>query len=170
MRKLLLLIMLVSLPAAAITMYTWEDENGVVHYSDTPRPGAVAIEVDPVQGFAPSPLYRSEESANTRNPENTSGYETFALAAPGQGEVLWNIAGVLNVFINISPPLRGGDTISLFLDGQIVSGPGSRRQSYVLTEVYRGTHTVRAVVNDRNGDEVQQTEMITFQVHQTSIK
>ena len=84
--------------------------------------------------------------------------------------MLWNIAGVVNVFINISPSLRGGDTISLLLDGQIVSAPGSRRQSYVLTEVYRGTHTVRAVVSDRNGNEIQQTEMITFQVHQTSIR
>lgn len=170
MRKLLLLIMLVSLPAAAITMYTWEDENGVIHYSDTPRPGAIAIEVDPVQGFEASPLYRSEAMATARDQDSSRAYDTFAITAPGQDEVFWNIAGIVNVTIEISPPPQNGDTISLFFDSQNMSAPGSRRQSYVLTEVYRGTHTVRAVVNDRNGDEVQQTEMITFQVHQTSIR
>ena len=170
MRKLLFLMMLVSLPVFAVTMYTWDDDNGVVHYSDTPRPGAVAIEVDAVQGFAPSPLYKSEKSVVSRNSQDTSGYETFAITAPGQGEVLWNIGGVVNVVIDVSPPPRGGDTISLFLDGQNISAPGSRRRSYVLNDVFRGLHTVRAVVNDRNGDEVQQTELITFQVHQTSIQ
>ncbi|MCH9025920.1 MAG: DUF4124 domain-containing protein [Proteobacteria bacterium] len=170
MRKLLLLMMLVSLPVAAVTMYTWEDEDGLVHYADTPRPGAIAIEVDAVQGFAPSPLYMSEESAISRDSQNTGAYETFAITAPGQGEVFWNIGGVVNVVIEISPPPRGGDTIALFFDGQNMSAPGSRRRSYVLNDVYRGTHTVRAVVNSRNGDEIQQTELITFQVHQTSIK
>ncbi len=169
MRKLLLLMMLVCLPAAAVTMYTWVDENDVVHYSDTPRAGAVEIEVDAVQGFEPSPLYSGEELEPTRSLGNTSVYETFAISAPGQDEVMWNVGGIVNVVIDISPPPRNGDTISLFFDGQNMSAPGSRRRSYVLNEVYRGTHTVRAVVNDRNGNEVQQTEMVTFQVHQTSI-
>lgn len=170
MRKLLLLMMLVSLPAAAITMYTWVDENGVVHYADTPRPGAVAIEVDPVQGFEAPPLYRSAAPATTEDRDGRNAYDTFAISTPGQDEVFWNVAGIINVVIEISPPPQNGDTISLFFDSQNMSAPGSRRQSYVLNEVYRGTHTVRAVVNDRNGNEIQQTEMITFQVHQTSIR
>ncbi len=169
MRKLMLLLLLVSLPVTAASMYTWRDEDGVVHYSDTPRPGAVVIEVDPVQGFEASPLYSGERLAFTRNQDNTSGYTTFAITSPAQDDVMWNIGGVVNVLIDISPPLRDGDSIALFFDSQNMSAPGSRRRSYVLNEVYRGIHTVRAVVDDRNGDEIQQTEMITFQVHQTSI-
>lgn len=169
MRKWLLLIMLVSLPVAAVTMYRWVDEAGLVHYSDKPRPGAVEIEVDSVQGFAPEPLYRSERSVISRNTEDTSGYESFTITAPGQDEVMWNIGGVVNVVVDISPPLRGGDTIAVFFDGQNVSAPGSRRRSYVLNDVFRGTHTVRAVVHDRNGNEIEQSEIIAFQVHQTSV-
>ncbi|GBF30918.1 hypothetical protein MnTg04_00869 [bacterium MnTg04] len=170
MRKLMFLMLLVSLPVFAVTMYTWEDDDGVVHYADTPRPGAVLIEVDGVQGFAPSPLYRSEDSAFDGDQDSMAGYTMFAITTPVQDDVMWNIGGVVNVLIDISPPLRVGDSISLFFDGQNMAAPGSRRRSYVLNDVYRGTHTVRAVVNNRNGDEVQQAEMITFQVHQTSIQ
>ncbi len=161
--------MLVSLPVAAVTMYRWVDDSGLVHYSDKPRPGAVEIEVDSVQGFAPEPLYRSESSVISRNTEDSTGYDSFAITAPGQDEVLWNVGGVVNVVIDLSPPLRDGDTIAVFFDGQNVSAPGSRRRSYVLNDVFRGTHTVRAVVNDRNGDEIAQTGIISFQVHQTSV-
>ncbi len=161
--------MLVSLPVAAVTMYRWVDDSGLVHYSDKPRPGAVEIEVDSVQGFAPEPLYRSESSVISRNAEDSTSYDSFAITAPGQDEVLWNVGGVVNVVIDLSPPLRDGDTIAVFFDGQNVSAPGSRRRSYVLNDVYRGTHTVRAVVNDRIGDEIAQTVMIAFQVHQTSV-
>ncbi len=80
--------MLVSLPVAAVTMYRWVDEAGLVHYSDKPRPGAVEIEVDSVQGFAPEPLYRSESSVISRNTEDSTGYDSFAITAPGQDEVL----------------------------------------------------------------------------------
>ncbi len=169
MRIWLILILLVSLPVAAVTMYRWVDDSGLVHYSDKPRPGAVEIEVDSVQGFAPEPLYRSESSVISRNTEDSTSYDSFAITAPGQDEVLWNVGGVVNVVIDLSPPLRDGDTIAVFFDGQNMSAPGSRRRSYVLNDVFRGTHTVRAVVNDRNGDEIAQTVMITFQVHQTSV-
>jgi len=169
-RKLLFLLLLVSLPVAAVTMYRWVDDNGVVHYSDTPRPGAVAIEIDEVQGFKPEPLYQSEAATRTQDIESTSGYDNFAISAPNQDDVLWNVGGVVNVVIDISPALREGDTIALYYDSQLMSAPGSRRQSYVLNDVFRGTHTVRAVVNNRNGDEVQQAAVITFQVHQTSVR
>lgn len=170
MRKLLFLLLLFSLPAAAVTMYRWVDDNGLVHYSDTPVPGAIAIEINEVQGFKPEPLYQSEASTGTQDIESSNRYDNFAISAPSQDQVLWNIGGILNVVIDISPSLRNGDTIALYYDSQLMSAPGSGRRSYVLNDVFRGTHTVRAVVNNRNGDEVQQAAVITFQVHQTSVR
>jgi hypothetical protein len=171
MRKILLLLVLFSGSLSAVTMYRWFDDDGVVHYSDTPQPGAIAIEVSLAQGYEPSPLYKSAPSALADALRNDADiYNSLTIIAPTPDQVLWNVGGVVNVVLDVSPVLRTGDTVTLFYDGQNMSAPGSRRLSYVLNEVPRGTHTVRAVISNRSGGDILQSQMITFHVHQTSIK
>jgi len=169
MRTILLLMLLASFPVSAVTMYRWIDEQGVVHYSDTPRPGAVEIEVDEAQGYQPEPLYKSDDS-RAEPDTGEAGYDSISITAPTQDQVLWNIGGVLNVVIDISPNLHEGDSVSLFYDSQDIAAPGSRRLSYVLNDVYRGAHSLRVAVFNRDGDEVQSSAVTRFQVQQTSVK
>src|SRR5579863_8074566 len=50
--------------AVASTMYRWVDEQGVVHYSDTPQPGAQRIQMEQAQTYKAPPV-PSSVRANT---------------------------------------------------------------------------------------------------------
>jgi hypothetical protein len=54
------------------------------------------------------------------------------------------------VGVALSPALRAEDTITVTVDGQPIPG-GPNAMSASLTTVYRGTHTVVAVVKNRFG-------------------
>ena len=55
MHKWLILLSLLWSTAIAEPAYTWVDENGQVHYSDRPVPGATEIELRGAQGFGVQP-------------------------------------------------------------------------------------------------------------------
>lgn len=48
--------------ASAQVAYTWVDENGVVHFSDTPNQGAKTIALPNLEASAPAPEVESTES------------------------------------------------------------------------------------------------------------
>jgi hypothetical protein len=56
----------------------------------------------------------------------------------------------VSVGVALSPALRAEDTITVTVDGQPIPG-GPNAMSASLTTVYRGTHTVVAVVKNRFG-------------------
>ena len=60
MRHWLFLVTLLSVQALAQPAYRWTDENGQVHYSDRPAPGATQIRLQGIQGYTsstPSPSH-----------------------------------------------------------------------------------------------------------------
>ena len=59
MKKILFLIGLtVVFSCSAQTVYTWVDEDGVLHFSDTPTgEGAKSLELPDVQASAPAPKF-----------------------------------------------------------------------------------------------------------------
>ncbi len=151
--------------------YTWTDEDGVVHYSDRPRPGAQ--EVDLGKYSAPSPARRQPVRRSTpavRETENDEAapfrYESLAVAAPAAEQTLWNIEGVLNVSLALNPALRPGHQVRVYYDGNPRTVTGT---SFQLQEVWRGMHNLQAEVLDETGRLMIRSEPIRFYVQQTSI-
>lgn len=153
--------------------YRWVDEDGVVHFSDRPIPGAEQIEL-PAQRTSSGPRTPTPSSSFTRRnepepePEETEyQYESLSVASPASEETLWNIEGVLNVQLALSPRLERGHRIRVYFNGepQMVSGT-----SFQLTEVYRGEHNLQAEVIDRRGQLKIRSEPSRFFVQQTSIQ
>jgi hypothetical protein len=136
--------------------YTWVDEDGVVHYSDRPQPGATEIQLpttrpssQPTRRPAPS----SSAAAATRQPEPAEeekpfSYESLTVASPAAEETLWNIESVLNVTLDLRPGLQQGHRVRVFFDGEprMVSG-----LSFQIEEVYRGVHNLQAEILDETG-------------------
>ena len=101
-RPILILLALFAGGAALADTYTWTDDEGIVHYSDRPHPGAKRIIIDapnPSRSFAP----RRAANAGATNDASTTDagkpfrYESFEIVSPAAEETLWNIEGVLNV-------------------------------------------------------------------------
>ena len=169
-RTILLLLGLLAAAAAFADTWTWTDEEGVVHYSDRPHPGATRISIDePNTSASPAPS-RSSDAAGETGEEEAPGpfrYESFEVASPGPEETLWNIESVLNVSLSLSPALRPGHQIRVYFDGtpQIVAGT-----SFQLNEVYRGVHNLQAEVLDETGTMMIRTRTNRFYVQQTTVR
>ncbi len=157
---------------AAEQAYTWTDEDGVVHYSDRPQPGAKVVNLgdsDPPRPRAAArPQAAARPSTTDEPPEEAAAfrYETLEVVAPAPEETLWNIGGVLTVSLSVSPALRAGDQVRVYFDGQaqLVSGT-----SFQLQEVWRGVHNIQAEVLDENGNMMIRSLPNRFYVQQNKV-
>ena len=89
--------------------------------------------------------------------------------SPKQQETLWNVGTVVNVQIELDPPLQPNHLLDLFVDGQR-RNLNTTSTDLTLEDVYRGTHTIQAVVVDQSGAEVIRSLATTFMVQQSSIQ
>ena len=169
-----LVFLCLALPAVALggaEVYRWVDDDGQVHYSDRPSPGAdrVVIEVAPPSS-SPAPGVASAQTPSpTDDKPAAAAYESLTIRSPGQDEVLWNIEGQLDVAVAPQPALQRGHTLQLLLDGQPVAElePGTTRTR--LSDVYRGRHTLVARIQDGSGSTLIQSAPVTFQVQQSAL-
>ena len=168
MYKWLILLSLLSTVASGQGAYTWVDENGQTHYSDRPVPGSTLIELETAQGFtAPRPAIR-EAAEPEAEIDPAAAYTAFDILQPQQQETLWNVAGNVGVSLNIAPVLQPGHHVGVFLDGELTDLDTTEVQ-FQLTEVFRGQHTMQAVILDNNGDVVLRSLAVTFMVQQTTV-
>jgi Domain of unknown function (DUF4124) len=177
MRKcLILLFALTTTLVHAAPAWRWVDANGQVHYSDTPVPGATQIELSGAQTFGSSARQQpaaankpASQSPLQRSTGSAERYRSFNIVSPTQQETLWNVGTVVNVQIELDPPLQPSHLLDLFVDGQR-RNLNTTSTDLALDDVYRGTHTIQAVVVDQSGAEVLRSLATTFMVQQSSIQ
>lgn len=153
--------------------YKWTDDQGVVHYSDRPQPGAEPVEL--AKSAPRRPTTTGQGSVLAASPTDEAGtqaaqpfsYESLEVAAPGAEETLWNIEGLLNVSLALSPALQPGHQVRVYFDGnpQAVSGT-----SFQLEEVWRGVHNIQAEVLDETGKLMIRSQPNRFYVQQNTIR
>ena len=169
-RTILVLLGLLAMPCAlANEAYVWTDEDGVVHYSDRPHPGARRVELQ-APNTSRSPARRSSEDqaayADAAEPAAPFRYESLEVASPGPEETLWNIEGTLNVTLALTPALRQGHQIRVYFDGnpRIVDGT-----NFQIDEVWRGVHNLQAEVLDETGNMMIRSRTNRFYVQQNTV-
>jgi len=170
-RPILVLIGLLATASVLAQAYRWVDEEGVTHYSDIPHEGAERVELSEFSRNTGARLYRpppaSSASAATERPEEeTFSYESLTITSPGPEETLWNIEGVLNATVALSPGLQSGHQIRVYFDGEqrIVNGT-----SFQIEEVWRGVHNLQAEVIDATGRLMIRSETSRFYVQQNRV-
>ena len=172
-RSILVLLGLLASATAFAQAYTWVDEEGVTHYSDRPQEGAQQVNLSEYSRNTGAQLYRqgptAEPADDADDAEEDTGpfkYESLAVTSPGPEETLWNIEGVLNVSLALSPGLQGGDRVRLYFDGQPREVSGSSIQ---IEDVYRGVHNIQVEVIDETGKLMIRSQTNRFYVQQNSI-
>lgn len=172
MRPIFILLGLLAAGGLSAEAYKWTDEDGVVHFSDKPQPGAEKVELDT------SSTGRASTSNSRRNttqaPDDADGtrtiapfsYESLEIASPVAEETLWNLEGVLSVSLALSPSLRPGHQVRVYFDGepQLV-----RSANFQLEEVYRGTHNLQVEVIDETGRLMIRSRPNRFYVQQNVV-
>lgn len=168
------ILVLVGLLAAASVMaeaYKWVDEDGIVHFSDRPAPGAERVELSEYSRNTGARLYTDSPPARDADEQQATDqpfrYESLSVSAPGAEETLWNIEGVLNVSLALSPGLQPGHQVRVYFDGTPRTVTGTNFQ---IEEVYRGVHNVQAEVLDETGKLMIRSLPNRFYVQQNTIR
>ena len=163
-------------PAFAADVYRWVDDDGVVHYSDTPREGAEKVEVRDPQTYSGQAALNATPVARDATPVVESGpvvtYGAVRIVSPVHDGVAWNTDGELTVEVAVEPALdvAAGHRVMVYLDGAPVAGTPMASTSLKLSGIVRGSYELYATVVDAAGTHLAQSEPITFHVRQTSIQ
>ncbi|HZF25045.1 MAG TPA: DUF4124 domain-containing protein [Steroidobacteraceae bacterium] len=171
MRISLIAIGVLLAASAFATTYKWVDKNGVTHYSDTPAPGAVVVDLQSAQTFeATTPAATTGGRTATGPAAEQAAYTKLDLWRPENEETFQNTGGEVTARLRIEPDLRRAHTIWLYLDGKRVDGLAGAGDSFTLRDVVRGTHTLVAVVTDPSGKQLISSQTVTFYMHQASVQ
>ena len=165
------LLALLAASAAPAQVYRWVDEDGVVHYSDTPHPGAEEIHLPDDEPPAPGRAFESLQRTLPTNGDEAAqqqpaGYQNLQFVAPSPEETLWNIGGELTVRLDVQPSLRPGHQVRVYFDGEPRQANGL---TVDLQEVWRGAHNLQAEVLNEQGQLMIRSDPIRFYVQHTSV-
>jgi Domain of unknown function (DUF4124) len=173
MRKwLILMFTLLVTAASGAPAWTWVDADGQVHFSDRPVPGARQVELTGAQGFgvpATRPVPAAPAGAQPTQGTRVAPYRAINISSPAEQQTLWNIGTMLNVQVEMDPPLSTAHRVDLVVDGQRRNLNTASLQMTV-PNVFRGTHTLQVVVIDTAGTEVMRSPTRNFIVQQNSIQ
>lgn len=185
MRVILVAVLcLVLFPAVAqgTKTYRWVDENGVVHFSDSPRPGVSDPEADVIEipranvvrsrtprTAAPAAAPQPADNRDDDTQSESSGYRSLRIVSPGNGDTLWNIGGRLEVSVQTEPRLRANHGIVIIMDGKLATPTPVAGTTASLSEVWRGEHRISAIVRGADGRDLITSAPITIYVQQRSV-
>jgi|APFre7841882724_1041349.scaffolds.fasta_scaffold13350_3 hypothetical protein len=150
-------------------LWTWTDANGVTHFSDRPVPGARQIAVSttapPPRAEAPQP---SGATASGASEPAVVTYRSLEIWQPASGESFFGADAAVNVRLRSDPERAAGHSLLLYLDGRLVEG-ATNANSYTLTNLERGAHSLAAVITDERGNEKIRSEPRVFHVRQPTV-
>jgi hypothetical protein len=163
----LIVLLAVSWSAAAQVVWKYVDDRGVTHYTDQPVPGAEKIELR--SGSATTAQTSNNAPVSSTRTTQQQSYRLFQITRPADQDSVVNTGGVLQVSLQLEPTLKGGHSISLYMDGKRVEGAVLNSLDYELPNVPRGLHTLVATITDEDDRRVAETSKVTFTMRQKSI-
>ncbi|ELP5729795.1 DUF4124 domain-containing protein [Vibrio vulnificus] len=163
---------------AAQTVYTWVDENGVLHMSDTPNNGAKSVVLPDLDGTAPPPQVESTQSLAKPNqavkeqekPTKKEKAEALSLSlrSPTHDATIRSNQGLITIQVQTNRKLDIGEQLQLMFDGNRYGAPQTSTL-WQLKNIDRGTHVI-AVQAFRSGKLIASTSPISVHLHRTKIK
>ena len=157
--------------AQTITTYRWTDAQGVVHYSDTPQPGAQVIQLQQAQTYrAPGPSAAAIKAAkaDAAATDPASPYLSCNIGQPAAESSLFAPESV-PITVALSPGLRGGDQVNVTVDGVAVAPLTPGGLQFQLPGPERGAHMISALVSDADGKTICHSAPLTFYVQRPSV-
>ncbi|MEZ8109465.1 DUF4124 domain-containing protein [Vibrio splendidus] len=193
MKNILFLIGLtVALSCSAQTVYTWVDEDGVLHFSDTPNDqDAKSLHLPDVQASAPAPKFEASTPVDAAASSTTKTATPAQAQAQAQGktestkreapaqlaltmltpvhdQTIRSNRGLIPVQIELSRKLGIGEQLQLMLDGRRYDAPQTQ-PNWELKGIDRGTHTI-AIQAHRSGKLIASTSPVTVYLHRATLK
>lgn len=148
------------------TTYRWVDAQGVVHYSDTPQPGAEQLKIHPAQTYSAAHA-PGQSSGSPAEQSAGSVYQSCSVQQPAAEQSFFAPESI-PVRLSLQPNLRSEDHVSVTLDGAPLEPVGDSPLNFRISDPDRGTHTLIVTVRDASGSVVCTSSGVTFYVQRPS--
>ncbi|MBC8027893.1 MAG: hypothetical protein H7Y89_18030 [Steroidobacteraceae bacterium] len=153
--KRLSLLLLASLCAvsAFATTYVRVEKDGSKTYSDRPIPGGQPVELATAQTYSSpttSSAFPSQVPREQQLLDQMDDFRYSACALQPANDTSYTNPESVSVSLSLTPGLIPDHSVVVTVDGQPIPG-GPNAMGATLTTVYRGTHTVAAIVRNRYG-------------------
>ncbi|MCD9515692.1 DUF4124 domain-containing protein [Photobacterium carnosum] len=171
----MLLLTAASAAVATTTIYSWTDDNGVVHFSDTPgtqQANTVELSVTEVQQNIQTTVIDSNQADNielisiTTDTEAPLPAATVSLLAPVHQQTIRSNDGDIKVRAVSNRKLNKKLQAQLVIDGK-VNGTPQTDLTWQLTNIDRGSHQIQIQLLN-NGKILASSESITVYLHRVS--
>ena len=173
--SMLLLTTAASAAVATTTIYSWTDDNGVVHFSDTPdtlQASTVELSVTEVQHNIQATEVNITQADNvelisiTTEAEPSLPAATISLLAPVHQQTIRSNDGNIKVRAVSNRKLNKKLQAQLVIDGK-VNGTPQTELTWQLTNIDRGSHQIQIQLLN-NGKILASSESITVYLHRVS--
>lgn len=170
----MLLIGALSATASADGYYRWVDENGTLHFSDSPPP--VSLELDVEIGTVPLPSQNTpgffapdapDVPDSPATPETPPQASSVSLLSPADEATVRQNQGILTLHLSTDLPLGKNQSVRAVIDGK--EQPSSKDTSLTLENVDRGAHTIKVQLLE-DGKVIAASHSVTVYLHRARAK
>lgn len=158
----------------AQNVYSWVDDNGVLHFSDSPGgSNAVALTVDNFgTEVVPQPPANVPSKAGTSKAEKPTPKKEIPfkinLLSPEHNETIRSNNGNISIKVELTRPLQIGESLQLMLDGKAYGAPSTLTE-WNLKNIDRGAHTFAVQAVER-GKVLTTSRFVTVHLQRASVK
>ena len=169
MRHYLLLLTLIitllscSVLAASTKIYVWRSDDGVLVFSDSPKPGAEEVDVR-----EPNTASSVDTSMLDLTPQVIKDDYQVEINQPKENATNRDNTGSVYVTGSIKPIFKQGLTIQLYLDNKPYEKP-QPHSMFVLRDIDRGEHIIKMKLLNEKGKVIASSNPITFYMHRASV-
>ncbi|MDH5182523.1 MAG: DUF4124 domain-containing protein [Gammaproteobacteria bacterium] len=166
-QRLLLLTLLPFLFAADV--YKTEAEDGTVEYSDQPQEQPEKLDLPPILGIEPPPSSATQKTLPGKPSVPAVSSQHISIQSPRDDEGVRSNQGELMIILHLAETLQPGrQHIELQLDNRHLKEHFQKTQ-IVLPDIERGTHTLRALLVDEQGQVLARSSPVRFHLLRHSI-
>jgi len=153
-----------SVHAASSKIYVWRNAEGVLVFSDSPKPGAEEVKVKD-SNIASSSINTSVLDITPKIIEEKYQVE---ITQPTNNSTIRDNTGSVHVQGRIIPIFKQGLKISLLLDGKPYQKPQSF-SLFALRNIERGEHVIKMELINDKGKVIASSSPTTFYMHRASV-
>ncbi|WP_241242442.1 DUF4124 domain-containing protein [Thalassotalea sp. G2M2-11] len=150
--------------ATTTKIYVWRNAEGVLVYSDSPKPGAEEVEVKKSNQMSSS----IDTSILDIKPKVIEEKYQVELIQPADKATVRDNTGSVYVSGRIKPIFKKGLKIRLLLDNTPYDKPQSH-SIFVLRNIERGEHQLKMELIDEKGKVIASSSPTTFYMHRASV-
>lgn len=150
--------------AGSAKIYVWRNEQGVLVFSDSPKPGAEEVEVK-----EPNTVKSNiDTSILDIKPKVIQEEYQVSITQPENNATVRDNTGSVYVSGRIQPVFKRGLKIQLYLDDQPYEKPQTHSM-FVLRNVDRGEHQIKMALLSDKGKVIATSSPVTFYMHRVSV-